>query len=130
MKKSLALVVSLMLLFVLAACGEDNNSASPESGTGVTETGVAPEAELVISATDFKFDQQEYTLKKGVPVEIQFKNEQGNHGVMIPALGVQLDRNKNSVVVTPDKAGEFEMSCSIMCGPGHSKMTSKLIVEE
>ncbi|MFC7681153.1 cytochrome C oxidase subunit II [Paenibacillus sp. GCM10028914] len=129
MRKALALIASCMLLFVLAACGADKDAA-PSNGTGVTDTGVAPEAELVISATDYQFDKQEYTLKKGVPVQITFKNEQGNHGVMIPALNLQLNSKNNTAVVTPDKTGTFEISCSIMCGSGHSKMISKLIIEE
>lgn len=130
MKKSLALIASFMLLFVLAACGGEKES-SPANGTGgVTDTGVAPEAELVITATDYKFDKPEYTLKKGVPVKIVFKNEQGNHGVMIPVLSLQLDPKNDTAVVTPEKAGEFELSCAIACGPGHSQMISKLIIEE
>lgn len=128
MKKGIALLVSCMLLFVLAACG--GNQQESEGNSGITDTGVAPEAELVIKGSNFQFDQAEYHLKKGVPVKITYENVDGNHGVMIPALGLQLDRKNNSTVVTPDKAGEFEVSCSIMCGAGHSKMISKLIVEE
>lgn len=127
MKKALMSLLSLMLLFVLAACGGNNDASS---GGAVTDPAVAPEAELVISATNYEFNQQEYTLKKGVPVEIKYENKEGNHGIMIPALGVQLDRNKDSIVVTPDKAGTFDISCSIMCGTGHSQMISKLIIEE
>jgi cytochrome c oxidase subunit 2 len=127
-KKGIALLVSCMLLFVLAACGQDQEATQGDSG--ISDTGVAPEAELVIKGSNFQFDQEEYHLKKGVPVKISYENEDGNHGVMIPALGLQLDRNNNSKVVTPDKAGEFEVSCSIMCGAGHSKMISKIIIEE
>ncbi|UNK17442.1 cytochrome C oxidase subunit II [Paenibacillus sp. N3/727] len=129
MKKTLALITSCMLLLLLAACGGDKEAA-PTNGTGVTDTGVAPEAELVISGSNYQFDQPEYTLKKGVPVKITFKNEEGNHGVLIPVLNLQLDSKNNSAVVTPDKTGEFDISCSIMCGPGHTKMISKLIIEE
>lgn len=128
MKKGIALLVSCMLLFVLAACGVDQKESQGDSA--ISDTGVAPEAELVIKGTNFQFDQEEYRLKKGVPVKITYENEDGNHGVMIPALGLQLDRKNNSTVVTPDETGEFEVSCSIMCGAGHSKMISKLIVEE
>lgn len=116
-----------MLLFVLAACGGGQNESQGDSG--ITDTGVA-ETELVIKGSNFQFDQKEYRLKKGVPVKITYENEDGNHGVMIPVLGLSLDRKNNSKVVTPDKTGEFEISCSIMCGAGHSKMISKLIIEE
>lgn len=129
MRKALALILSCMLLFVLAACGEDKDAA-PSNDTGVTDTGVAPEAELVISASNFEFDKKEYTLKKGVPVKITFKNEQGNHGALIPALNLQLDSKNNTAIVTPDKTGTFDISCSIRCGAGHSNMISKLKIEE
>lgn len=127
MKKGIALLVSCMLLFVLAACGGGQKESQGDSG--ITDTAVA-EAELVIKGTNFQFDQKEYRLKKGVPVKITYENEDGNHGVMIPVLGLSLDRKNNSKVVTPEKTGEFEISCSIMCGAGHSKMISKLIIEE
>lgn len=128
MKKSIALVVTCALLLVLAACGGAQNEA--QDNTGVIDTGVAPEAELVIKGSNFKFDQDEYHLKKGVPVQISYENEEGNHGIMIPGLGVQLDRNNSSKVIVPEEAGEFEVSCSIMCGAGHGRMISKIIVEE
>nr|WP_106766613.1 cytochrome C oxidase subunit II [Paenibacillus faecalis] len=128
MKKVLALIATSMLFLVLAACGGDKEAA-PANGTG-GDTDVVPEAELVISGSNFQFDKPEYTLKKGVPVKITYKNEEGNHGVMIPALNLQLDSNNDTAVVTPDKTGEFEISCSIMCGSGHSNMISKLIIEE
>lgn len=129
MRKTLALIASCMLLFVLAACGGDKDAA-PSNGTGVTDTGVAPEAELTITGSNYHFDQETYTLKKGVPVKITYKNEQGSHGVLIPALNLKLDSKNNTAVVTPDKTGEFDISCSVMCGTGHTKMISKLIIEE
>lgn len=127
MKKGIALLVSCMLLFVLAACAGGQKESQGDSG--ITDTAVA-EAELVIKGSNFQFDQKEYRLKKGVPVKITYENEDGNHGVMIPVLGLSLDRKNNSKVVTPEKTGEFEISCSIMCGAGHSKMISTLIIEE
>lgn len=127
MKKGIAILVSCMLLFVLAACGGEQKEAQGDSG--ITDTGVA-ETELLIKGSNFEFDQPEYRIKKGVPVKITYENEEGNHGVMIPALGLSLDTKNNSQVVTPDKTGEFEVSCSIMCGTGHGNMISKLIVEE
>ena len=72
------------------ACGGDQKES--QGGSGISDTGVAPEAELVIKGTNFQFDQEEYRLKKGVPVKITYENEDGNHGVMIPALGLRLDR--------------------------------------
>ncbi|WP_433945822.1 cytochrome C oxidase subunit II [Paenibacillus sp. SN-8-1] len=124
MKKTIAILLSAMLLLILSACGskQANNSSAGESN-------VTPEAELVIKATNYQFDQQVYHLKKDVPVKIVFKNESGNHGVLIPKLNLQLDSEHESAVVTPTEAGEFDIACSVMCGTGHSQMVAKIVVE-
>lgn len=122
MKKTIALLISSFALLIISACGNTTDSS--------TLTDVTPEAELVITATDFQFDQAEYRVKKDVPLQITFVNEQGNHGILIPGLSVQLSGKKTTAVVIPTKVGEYEVSCSIMCGAGHSKMVSTIIVEE
>ncbi|MWV44182.1 cytochrome C oxidase subunit II [Paenibacillus sp. HJL G12] len=129
MKTTFAFVLSCMLLLVLSACGGEKEDSSTAS-SGVSDTGVAPSEELVIKATNYAFDKQEYHLKKGVPVKITFENEQGTHGVLIPALELQLDGKHKSKVVTPEKAGTFDMTCSIFCGAGHTAMIAKVVVDE
>ncbi|WP_339820924.1 cytochrome C oxidase subunit II [Paenibacillus sp. FSL R7-0216] len=125
-KKSIAIVASSVLLLLVTACSSGN---ATESGGSTAESNLKPEAELVIEASNYQFDQTEYHLKKDVPVKIVFKNASGNHGVLIPGLKVQLDRKNDSAVIVPTETGEFEMSCSVMCGSGHSGMISKIIVE-
>ncbi|MGG6312488.1 cytochrome C oxidase subunit II [Paenibacillus macerans] len=125
MKKSIAIVASSVLLLLVTACSSGNAAET----AGSAESDVKPEAELVIEATDYEFDQTEYRLKKDVPVKITFKNAAGNHGVLVPGLKLQLDRKHDSAVIVPTEAGEYEMSCSVMCGTGHSAMISKIIVE-
>lgn len=123
MKKTFALLISSALLLILAACGSGSGSNTS------AEVSVQPEAELVIEATNYKFDQAEYHLKKDVPVKITFKNAEGNHGMLVPGLKLQLSGKKDSAVIIPKEAGEFEVACSIMCGSGHGTMISKIIVE-
>ncbi|MMZ59872.1 Cytochrome C oxidase subunit II, periplasmic domain [compost metagenome] len=123
MRKTFAFLICSVLLIVLAACG------SSSQGSSGVQTDVKPEAELVIEATNFQFGQAEYHLKKDVPVEIIFKNVEGNHGILVPGLKIQLSEKKNSAVIIPTEPGEYEVACSIMCGPGHGTMTSKIIVE-
>ncbi|WP_160032846.1 cytochrome C oxidase subunit II [Paenibacillus sp. An7] len=127
MKKAIVLLLSAMLLFVLAACGQDSKSGSD---SGITESDVAASEEITIKATNYEFDQPEYRIKKGVPVRIVFENVEGNHGIIVPGLGVQLDTKQSATVITPKETGEFEVACSIFCGKGHSTMVSKIIVEE
>ncbi|GIO42669.1 MULTISPECIES: cupredoxin domain-containing protein [Paenibacillus] len=123
MRKTIALLMLCVLLTLASACSSNSNSAAS------TEAQVKPEAELVIEAVNYEFDQKEYRVKKDVPVQITFKNVEGNHGILIPGLRVQLSGKKDSVVITPKEAGKYEIACSIMCGSGHGTMVSTLIVE-
>lgn len=125
MKKNIAIVASSVLLLLVTACSMEN--AGGANGTGNNE--ITPEAELLIKASNYQFDQQQYHLKKDVPVKISFKNESGYHGVLIPGLRVQLDQKNDSTVIVPTEAGEYEVACSIMCGTGHGSMVSTIIVE-
>ncbi|MGG4481339.1 cytochrome C oxidase subunit II [Paenibacillus illinoisensis] len=129
MKKTMAWLAACMLILILAACGASNQSAGSDS-SGESDAGVTASEELVIKASNYEFDQPEYHLKKGVPVNIVYENVNGNHGILVPELNLQLDTRNSSKVITPDKVGEFEMSCSVFCGSGHSSMISKIIVEE
>jgi len=123
MKKTIAIMATSVLLLVLAACGSGSNSSSEDNN-------ITPEAELTIEATNYQFDQPEYHLKKGVPVKITFKSKEGNHGMLVPGLRLQLSGKSESKTIVPKETGEFELSCSIMCGTGHTTMLSKIIVEE
>ncbi|WP_310832279.1 cupredoxin domain-containing protein [Paenibacillus pedocola] len=127
MFKRPALLMSILCLLILSACsGGNETSTAPDVAA---ENTVAAEDELIISATNYSFDQKEYHLKKGVPVKIVFKNEEGNHGMLIPELELRLDAKTSSQVIIPEEAGTFEMTCAIMCGSGHSSMSAKVIVE-
>ncbi|MDQ0191946.1 cupredoxin domain-containing protein [Paenibacillus wynnii] len=130
MQRKLALLLSILFILILAACGNNTtNKEASGSNSGITDTGVAPQEELVIKATNYSFDSKEYHLKKGVPVKIVFENESGNHGILIPEFNLTLNRENSSQVIVPEEAGTFEMSCSIMCGSGHSNMIAKIIVD-
>ncbi|SDC91465.1 cytochrome c oxidase subunit 2 [Paenibacillus sp. CF095] len=130
MKKGITWLAACMLILVLTACGGAKQSAESGSNGSDADAGVTASEELVIKASNYEFDQHEYHLKKGVPVNIVYENENGNHGILVPELNLQLDTRNSSKVITPDKVGEFEMSCSVFCGSGHSSMISKIIVEE
>lgn len=121
MKKLWVLMAAALFVFGLAACGSKTEDTSAEQTAS---------KEVVITASNFKFDQPEYKVKKGEAVKLTFKNDGGNHGLIIKELGVELNSNKKSKVITPDTAGTYEFKCNIMCGNGHNDMVAKLIVEE
>ncbi|CAM3832515.1 cytochrome C oxidase subunit II [Cohnella lubricantis] len=116
-----ALIV-LALAAALSACGGGNNdSTAPEES-------MTPSQQLVIKASNWQFDQPEYTIPKDTPVEIKLVNEQGAHGLLIEGANVKLHGGKWSKVVKL-AAGTYEIKCATVCGTGHLTMTSKLIVQ-
>ncbi|CAM2993272.1 cytochrome C oxidase subunit II [Paenibacillus sediminis] len=124
MKKSIALLISILLMSILAACGGGTNSADQEAEN------ITAKDKLVIKATNYEFDKKEYHIKKDVPVQIVLENVSGNHGILVPGLKLQLDSKHSSKVIVPKQAGEYEMACSVFCGSGHTGMIAKIVVDE
>lgn len=126
MKFKLGLIAAMIVaIAALAACG----------GGGAASTIVAadaPEAanakELSFVATNYEFDQQEYRIKQGEAIKLSIDNQEGMHSLSIKGFGVEL-RDGDSVVAVPNKAGTYQIICSLPCGSGHSTMRATLIVE-
>src|SRR6266705_847504 len=80
--------------------------------------GLAQPKEKVIriTARKFAFLPGEITLKRGVPVVLEF--------VRADILPGRVSR----VRFTPDKTGTFVFLCDIFCGDGHERMSGKLKV--
>jgi cytochrome c oxidase subunit 2 len=131
MNKLLVFLMSVALIMALAACG----SKSPAATTAATATSsstaapAAGEQKITLQATNFKYDQKEYRVKKGQPVTITLDNKEGMHGAAIKDFNVKLDNSNKTMTFTPDKTGTFTINCSVMCGTGHADMKSTLIVE-
>lgn len=122
MKRVGFMLMGMTLMFSLVACGSDGNSAAEQ-------TSAANPTELEIIATNFDFDQEEYRVKVGEPVEFSIVNEDGTHGYEVEGLGIKIGPNEVKQY-TINKAGEYTIACNIWCGTGHDQMKSKLIVEE
>lgn len=60
-----AMLLSIAFVLILSACsGGNGKQASSTSNNGTAASGIKPEDELVISATNYSFDQEEYHLKR------------------------------------------------------------------
>ncbi|GGD48929.1 cupredoxin domain-containing protein [Paenibacillus nasutitermitis] len=127
MRKILLVSVVAALVMIMAACGSNNDKSGNANNTPAENTGTAAANEIVIKASNWKFDQEVYTIKKGEATTISFKSD-GVHGVEIPDLQVKLTDGKSKDVTVND-AGEYELHCDIPCGTGHSKMIAKIKVE-
>lgn len=128
MKRWLLATVLLSVLFVLAACGGKDTSKDTEQ---VENTGSSDETvvnnEINISAINFEFDLEEYTVKAGEKVKISFVSEEGMHGIAIDGHDVDI-KGDGEVTFTPTEPGEYTIYCNIPCGAGHADMKSILVV--
>jgi cytochrome c oxidase subunit 2 len=127
-KKLLVLLMGIALVIAITACG-NKATKSTETTNPAATTQAAGGQKVVLKASNFKFDQAEYRVKKGEPVTITLDNTQGVHGASIKEFKINLDNSNKTVTFTPDKAGSFPINCSIMCGSGHANMKTILIVE-
>lgn len=94
---------------------------------------LAQPAEQVIriTARKFVFLPGEVTLKKGVPVVLEFVTADVVMGFNAPDLNVRADIIPGQVArvrLVPQKIGTFEYLCDIFCGDGHEAMSGKIHV--
>ncbi len=88
---------------------------------------------IQISAKKFAYTPSEITVKKGVPVVLEFTSQDRLHGFSCPGLGVRSDIPPGKVTklrFLPQKAGVFPFHCDNFCGIGHDKMTGSITVKE
>jgi len=137
LRKSILATILLGLILVLAACGGSNNdsntndevdnSAEQTEDSGSSENATAVN-DFEVKATNWEFDQIEYTVQSGEEVTVSLMNEEGMHGIAIDEFDVKVDGD-GEATFTPTEPGEYEIYCSVPCGQGHDDMTSTLIVK-
>src|SRR5512144_707014 len=69
---------------------------------------------IQITAKKFEYSPKEITLKKGVPVILEFTSLDRLHGFNCPGLGIRIDirpGKPNRLRVVPDKTGTFPFHC-------------------
>jgi cytochrome c oxidase subunit 2 len=99
---------------------------------GAVALAVEPEV-IKITAKRFEYNPKEITLKKGVPVILEFTSLDRLHGFKCSALGIRTDIKPGQVSrvpVTPQKVGDFEFHCDNFCGSGHGNMSGMIHVVE
>ena len=88
---------------------------------------------IQITAKRFEYSPNNITLKKGVPVVLEFTSLDRLHGFNCPGLKLRMDIRPgkvNTLRFTPDKAGTFPFHCDNFCGSGHEGMKGTMIVTE
>jgi cytochrome c oxidase subunit II len=96
---------------------------------------LADEAEQVIKITAkrYEYSPNTITVKKGIPVALEFTSLDRLHGFSCPGLAIRTDvvpRKVTTLRFVPQKAGTFPFHCDNFCGSGHEGMTGTIIVTE
>ena len=105
------------------------------AGAALAACGIAgaqPREQVIrITARKFAFLPAEITLKKGVPVTLEFATADVVMGFNAPDFNLRADiipGETKRVRFTPDKIGTFTFLCDIFCGDGHETMSGTLVV--
>ncbi len=95
----------------------------------------ADESEQVIrvSAKRFEYSPKNITVKKGVPVVLEFTSQDRVHGFSCPTLKIRGDVRPGQVTqvrFVPQEARSHLFHCDNFCGSGHEGMTGTITVTE
>lgn len=94
----------------------------------------AQEEQLIkITAKQFEYSPNAFTVKKGTPVVLEFTSLDRLHGFSCPALKIRSDippGKTTTLRFVPDKTGTFPFHCDNFCGSGHEHMTGTITVTE
>jgi cytochrome c oxidase subunit 2 len=103
-------------------------------GAGAVQVTAHPEEQVIkITAKKFDYTPNQITLKKGVPVILEFTTKDVLMGFSVPDLGARSDIIPGQVArvrIVPNKVGSFPFHCDIFCGSGHEDMTGTITVVE
>lgn len=87
--------------------------------------------EVNLEAYQFGFSPETIVVNKGDTVIIHATSRDVTHGVAIKEYGIneKVEQGKvTDIKFVADKAGTFEIHCSVYCGAGHAQMRAELIV--
>lgn len=126
MKKAIFSLMFIALLLVLAACGGGENADGGNTTDGTGSDGGSNSSTVDLTATNWKFDQENYTANAG-EVTFNLTNEEGLHGIQIDGTDLNIQGDGSGKLTL--EPGEYTIRCSVPCGQGHADMVSTLTVE-
>jgi cytochrome c oxidase subunit 2 len=88
--------------------------------------------QIHMTARKYTFDPNVINVREGDQVELVVTATDRDHGIAIPAFGVQQVLKKGvptTVRFIANKPGTFTFHCSVFCGLGHRHMKGKLVVK-
>jgi cytochrome c oxidase subunit 2 len=101
--------------------------------SGAFANAAETEQAIQITAKRFVYSPRDITVKKGVPVVLEFTSLDRLHGFNCPGLGIRTDIPPQKVTklrFVPQKVGTFPFHCDNFCGSGHEGMNGTITVTE
>ncbi len=118
-----SMVISIsVLVFITGACVIGGYAIAEEK-----------EQVIQITAKRFEYSPKDITVKKGIPVVLEFTSLDRLHGFDCPGLGIRADirpGKATQVRFVPQKVGIFPFHCDNFCGSGHEGMRGTITVTE
>ena len=139
MKKILIVIFVLGVLFIAACNKQPVNSERLEQPPSNLPTNPQvppkPPTEVVksfdITAKQWEFSPSTITVNEGDTVKIKVKSLDVTHGFGIAGYNINKvisPGQEVSIELKADQKGTFNFICTVPCGPGHSNMKGKLVV--
>lgn len=101
-------------------------------GAAMMESASPEVKEFDVEAYKFGYSPDRIIVKKGDTVRLHATSKDVPHGVLIKEYGINERVEKGKVTdieFVADKAGAFDIRCSVYCGAGHRDMKAQLVVE-
>ena len=93
---------------------------------------VQPVRSIDVTLSRYAFSPERIEVRLGERIVLNVRSLDGAHGLQVKELGLDarvVGRGRPvSIVLTPQKAGTFQIACSEYCGIGHSRMKASFIV--
>ncbi|MEK7376662.1 MAG: cupredoxin domain-containing protein [Candidatus Margulisiibacteriota bacterium] len=93
----------------------------------------SPTKEITFEAYMHGYSPDKIIVKKDALVRLSATSRDVSHGIYIKEYGIneQIKKGETKTIeFIADKAGKFNILCSVYCGAGHNKMKGILIVED
>ena len=129
MKTTILTVWLLSSGFVYAEANAPGAAATNRTDQA-TNTAAAVK-EIQVEAFRYGYAPDPIVVNQGEKVRLVATSRDVTHGLGIKAFGVDAvvkKGEKTNIDFVADKAGEFDIRCTVFCGMGHMKMQGKLVV--
>ena len=80
----------------------------------------------------FAIEPKVIQVKQAQNVVLDVSTDDVVHGFMVPELGINEPIQPGKAAAIPldtTRKGEFEVTCSILCGAGHDDMRARILVQ-